>query len=430
MATNSSVQGGSSLGMSRHVRLSVLWFAMFAQWLTVVPIILPDQVSHILGQTAADKEGWIGTIAAAGAVVALVVAPVIGAFSDRLRSIRGRRRPFLIAGVLGSCASLLFLIPFDQGGSIRLYIVAIINLQFWWNIVAGAYAGLVPDIVPDDEQPTASGWLNVMTIGGTITGNILVAVTYRTGHASIALICFVAISLVCLWITLSIPEPPSRGASDRFRLAPFLRSFLIDPRAHRNFYWVLVTRLMSNMGVWSVLTFLLSYLQDVIGVEKPEMVLPALLGAGALFAIPASLLGVKLADRHGIIRVIRWVSWIMAFTVIGYVLVALRPSLFFVAPLVIVYATAYGAYQAVDWALALRVLPSRDEAGKDMGVWHVSMVLPQILGPIGTGWMISWAKVEVSPAFAYIVAFIIASFWFVLAASLVGRIKLHDRATP
>jgi Na+/melibiose symporter-like transporter len=414
----------SSFRTSQHVRLAILWFAMFAQWLTVLPVILPDQVTRILGEDAANKEGWIGTIAAAGAVVALVVAPLAGALSDRLRSSRGRRRPFLIVGVLGSCLSLLLLIPFDGGGSIYLYILAILNLQFWWNLVSGAYAGLVPDVVPDAEQPMASAWLNVMTIAGTIVGNILVAVTYRSGHATIAMACFVATTLACLWLTLSILEPPSRGTSGRFRLAPFLRSFVIDPRAHRNFYWVLVTRLLSNMGVWSVLTFLLSYLQDVIGVAEPEKVLPMLLGAGALFAIPASLWGVRFASRHGIVETVRLTSWIMAAAVIGYVLVVLRPSLFFVAPLVVIYAAAYGAYQAVDWALALQVLPSRDAAGKDMGIWHISMVLPQIVGPAGTGWIISWAKGTVSPSFAYVLAFVIASMWLVLAALLVGRIKL------
>lgn len=414
------------LRTGQQLRLSVLWFAMFAQWLTVLPVILPDQVGQILGAATANREGWIGTIAAAGAIVALAVAPLVGAFSDRLQAVRGRRRPFLIVGVLGSCVSLLLLIPFDAGGSIGLYVVAIINLQFWWNMVSGAYAGLVPDVVPEQDQPTASGWLNVMTIAGTIVGNILVAATYRSGHATTAMTCFVAISVVCLCLTLSVHEPPSRGASDRFRLGAFLHSFLIDPRAHRNFYWVLVTRLLSNMGVWSVLTFLLSYLQDVIGVERPEQVLPMLLGAGALFAIPASLWGVRLADRHGIVRIVRLASWIMAATVIGYVLVALQPSLFLVAPLVIVYAAAYGAYQAVDWALALRVLPSRDAAGKDMGVWHVSMVLPQILGPAGTGWLISWAKAAMSPSFAYVLAFVLAALWLVLAAALVDRIQLSD----
>ena len=104
------------LRTGQQLRLSVLWFAMFAQWLTVLPVILPDQVGQILGAATANREGWIGTIAAAGAIVPLAVAPLVGAFSDRLQAVRGRRRPFLIVGVLGSCVSLLLLIPFDAGG--------------------------------------------------------------------------------------------------------------------------------------------------------------------------------------------------------------------------------------------------------------------------------------------------------------------------
>ena len=372
----------------------------------------------------------VGTIAAAGAIVALLVAPLAGALSDRLRARRGRRRPFLIVGALGSIVSLMLLAPFGSGGSVALYVLAILNLQFWWNVVSGAYAGLVPDVVAPEEQGTASAWLNVMTIAGTIAGNGVVALTYSTGHAAPTIAIFALATLVCLWLTLSVPEAPSPGAAEPFRLAPFLRSFYIDPKAHRNFYWVLLTRLLSNMGVWSVLTFLLSYLRDVIGVDNPEQVLPALLGVGAVLAIPASLIGIGLAERHGLVEIVKAASWIMAATVVGYVLVVLRPSLVLVAPLVLVYAAAYGAYQAVDWALALRVLPSRDAAGKDMGVWHISMVLPQIIGPAATGWIISGAKQAVSPSFGYTVAFALGALWFVLAALFVGRVRLAAPAAP
>ena len=71
-----------------------------------------------------------GTIAALGAFVALLVAPLAGALSDRWGSARGRRRLFLIVGIAGSCAALALLIPFGPGGSIVLYGLAILHLQF------------------------------------------------------------------------------------------------------------------------------------------------------------------------------------------------------------------------------------------------------------------------------------------------------------
>jgi len=73
-------------------------------------------------------------------------------------------------------------------------------------------------------------------------------------------------------------------------------------------------------------------------------------------------------------------SWIMAVCALYFALIAFYPSLALIVPVILIYAAAFGAYQAVDWALALKVLPSAEEAGKDMGIWRISMVLPQILG--------------------------------------------------
>jgi hypothetical protein len=51
-------------------------------------------------------------------------------------------------------------------------------------------------------------------------------------------------------------------------------------------------------------------------------------------------------------------------------------------------------------------------------------VLPQILGPAATGWIITGAKIAVSARFAYTVAFGIAAVWFILSAALIGRVRL------
>ena len=80
--------------VSDQIAVSLLWFALFANWLTVVPVIIPDQIAGILGPAAAAKEGISGSILAIGAFMALVIAPVAGALSDRVRHAKGRRRPW------------------------------------------------------------------------------------------------------------------------------------------------------------------------------------------------------------------------------------------------------------------------------------------------------------------------------------------------
>jgi Na+/melibiose symporter-like transporter len=421
--------GAGRLRTSGQIAVSLLWFALFANWLTVVPVIVPDQVAAILGPDAAAKEGISGTILAIGAVMALVMAPLAGALSDRVRAVKGRRRPFLLSGMIGSCVGLALLAPFGPGSSIVLYALAIVNLQFWWNWACGPYAGLIPDVVPAGDQARASAWMNIMSILGTFTGNGIAVGLYVHGRPAASLAALIAVNLVCLWLTLKgVIEPTSAGAARKFAPGEFLRSFWLSPGAHRNFYRVLVTRLFANLGVWSVLTFLLFYLRDVIGVAEPGKVLPMLLGIGALLGIPASLVAARLAERYGIVATVRATSWMMAAAAIAYVLIAFHPGVVLTVPVFLVYFAGWGAYQAVDWALALKVLPKSETSGKDMGIWHVALVLPQILGPAVTGWIITGAKLAVSARFAYALAFAIAALWFSLAAMLVARVRLPANA--
>jgi MFS family permease len=271
--------------------------------------------------------------------------------------------------------------------------------------------------------------MNVMSVFGTIAGNLILYVFYRPERPVPAFAALIAIGLVCLTLTLwRVREEPVVGLTPPFDMMKFLRSFYLPPTRHSNFFWVLTTRLFSNMGIWSIFTFLLFYLSDVIGLARPENILPALLGTGAAVAIPASLLGARLADRFGIVPVVRATSWIMALAATCFVLTALAPRLTFMAPLVVLFSAASGAYQAVDWALAIAVLPSPESAGKDMGIWHISMVLPQMLGPATTGWLISWLTLVASGTIAYTVAFGLAALWFLLAAALVGRVRLTNPA--
>jgi MFS family permease len=87
-----------------------------------------------------------------------------------------------------------------------------------------------------------------------------------------------------------------------------------------------------------------------------------------------------------------------------------------------VFGIGYGAYQAVDWALAIDVLPQGESAAKDMGIWHVSLVLPQVLAPALTGVVLSAFK-ESSLLLGYTVVFILTALWFILGTVFVRQIR-------
>lgn len=279
----SSLSRGSNPATGRfatadHVFVSLLWLAFYSQWATIIPTIIPDQIRVILGPEGINsQEFYNGIIIAAGNCVALIIAPIAGALSDRSRSRHGHRRPFLVRGILGACVGLLLIMPFGAGDSLLLYAVVIANLQFWWNWAAGPYAGLVADIVPVRDQVTASGWLNVMTIIGSALGSGLMAAIYVAGQPSRMVLIFIIINLACLGLTLvRVHEAPGAGI-DTVAFGDYIKTFIPKIRSNTNFYWVLLTRLLAQMGIWPVLIFLLYYLVKVIGVA-PETA-PNLLSA-------------------------------------------------------------------------------------------------------------------------------------------------------
>ena len=81
-----------SLNTALHVRLASLWFALFAQWLTVLPVILPEQIAAIVGPDSVKKKGMTGSIAEARRTVRLAFPGLLPVRRQRGRP-QGQHRP-------------------------------------------------------------------------------------------------------------------------------------------------------------------------------------------------------------------------------------------------------------------------------------------------------------------------------------------------
>lgn len=58
------------------------------------------------------------------------------------------------------------------------------------------------------------------------------------------------------------------------------------------------------------------------------------------------------------------------------------PSFSLMLGLGVLFGLGYGAFVSVDWALATDVLLSRSTAAKDLGIWGISITLPQVVAPL------------------------------------------------
>lgn len=406
---------------AQQFRLSFYWFAYNCQWVALLAIVLPSQVALVAGP--ARKELATGAIIGVGALFSLVLTPLAGALSDRSRSRWGRRRPFLLAGTLVNVLFLFFIAPAGAGTGIVLYALLYLGIQLGSNWAGGPYAALIPDLVPLPRRGAASGWMALMTTLGTLGGALLAGQLVRPGAYFPTYAIIAATLLLALGVTwVGVHETPSAKAVPRAKLSAALRGFLPDPRAHSDFYWVLGTRCLIGMGIYSVFSFFQYYLGDVIGVHDPEKEASYLVGVIIAAGAPTSLVAGALSDRVGRKPLVFLSGSVMAVAALAFILAGLGQSMGWIFWVGALFGVGYGAYQAVDWALAVDVLPPGDGAGKDMGIWHVALVFPQVLAPALSGFLLAALK-PVSLIGGYVAVFVLTATWCVLGTVLVSRVR-------
>lgn len=421
----------------QQASLSLYWFAINAHWTAILITLLPLQAELIGG---ADFKGrTLGQILALGALVSMLVAPLFGAWSDRVRTRWGRRKPFLVAGTIGNVLGLLALafIPSAPQALIP-YIVAFMWIELFNNLASAPYSALIPDMVPLEQRGSASGWMGLMQMLGNFAGGITGLLLGLLGGISGAYIAIAVIMIVgMLGTVLTVQERPPPSVPP-FRWRAFVRG-IVEPFRSRDFSWVFWTRLLVTLGTFTVQSFLLFYMKDVVaggaaqyaytflGVRLASdaaaatsfFVLALLVGA-----ILSSLAAGTLSDRYGRKLMVYISGGLQALVVIVFVF----SSGFAMAVVMgVVFGLGYGAYQAVDWALASDVLPSQEDYARDMGVWHVAFTLPQVLAvPIG-GLLLdtfqALGRASGRPNLGYTVIFVIAFVYFVLGTLLVRQVK-------
>ncbi len=382
---------------------------------------MPHQIAALVGESR--KELMNGLVPALGALLSLVATPIAGALSDRSTHRLGRRRPYLAAGTAINIVFLFAMAAIGGHGGIGLFLLAYLGVQLGANVAGGPYAGLVPDLVPVEQRGTASGWLALMTAVGTLLGVILAGAL--VGHGSylpIYALTAVVLALFAVLTVAGVKERPLQAAPEPFRVRAFLASFRLSGPRYRDFFFVLFTRALVTMGIYSVFTFFQFFLHDVVGVANAAKATSYLVGIIIALGIPTSLVAGALSDRLGRKPLVYLSGGVMALASLLFVGVGFHPSLSAMYWIGALFGVGYGAYQAVDWALAIDVLPPGENAAKDMGIWHVSLVLPQMLAPALTGALLAVLK-PTSLLLGYTVVFTLTALWFILGTVFVRQIR-------
>ncbi|HEU5379349.1 MAG TPA: MFS transporter [Ktedonobacteraceae bacterium] len=235
----------------------------------------------------------------------------------------------------------------------------------------------------------------------------------------------VAWGLMTLWNTthspnLQLDSNIQQVVLEMLATVGILRLFDFNPRRDPDFAWVLVTRLVMMLGIYTISTFLQFYMRDAVGVAHPEQATTSFIILVSLTSLVSAFAAGWLSDRFGRKRLVYISGFMMAL--VGVVFVITHSYTLVIAAGAI-FGLGYGAYQSVDWALVADVLPSDKNFARDMGVWNIALSLPQVIAPVLGGPIIDSFTRAHNPVLGFQVLFTMAIIYCVLGTVTVRFIR-------
>ncbi|AWN23720.1 MFS transporter [Deinococcus irradiatisoli] len=402
--------------------LSSFWFGTAFMWLLLLLVLMPAEVVQFVGDER--KGTFLGLLGGIGALVALVLPPIVGNYSDRI----GKRLPLIRLGVgvnliglavMGYAASAL------QGISgFWVYLAGFLLVQFGNNYATAPYSALVPELVPPLLRGRYSGVMGMLQASGQLLGGVgALVIGLLDLPDALSYVLIAAVLLISAVVTLrGVPETQLQAQ----RLAaPGKRLNVAQLFAHQPFLWVFITRALFALGQYSVQPFLQFYAGDVLHQKNPATATSLLLMAIILASIATTLIGGRVSDRIGRKPVIYLAGTVMAVMAVALLF---APNFYVALGLALAFGLGFGAFTSVDWALGSDAMPSSSSYARDMGIWHVAFVGPQLV-ETPQGALLDWGNAQ-GGNLGYSLVFGLAAACFILGVLLVRNVPetVHNAA--
>ncbi|GAA2490408.1 MFS transporter [Streptomyces gobitricini] len=344
--------------------------AMFVVYMGVGQVLLPVQVELL---DPADKIANLGLVSGIAAVFATLFNPLAGLLSDRSR----RRNPWILGGGLAALGALALL------GAMRTILLVTIGwclVQAMMNVYQAAITAVVPDRVPMERRGLASAMVGMGIPIGTIIG-VMAAAAFvphdvRTGYLVLgAVVAGVAVLFTALVRERKLPEVETVPLGRQ--LAAFGSALKTG-----DFRWAFIGRFLMMLGYFAVFLYQLYILQDHIDLPKglsPAAAVAIISPVSAVCTLLSTVVGGVLSDRIG--RRKPFIAVSCVFTALGMIVPVVSPTWTGMLAFCVITGLSFGCFMAVDTALVTLVLPSADDAARDMGVLNIANAGPQIIAP-------------------------------------------------
>lgn len=426
---------------SKFLRNQILLMGILLAGDTIFGFFEQNYLNTYLSQVLGLAPLFISLMVSLSAVVGLITNLTWGIISDNTRGKYGRRRPYLLFGIISGISMILFAFSIDIAGGnvITAYIICIILDVVIIGITSNAYyvseRALIPDKVEIEKRGRANGIVNNVGYIGLLlaVASFLVAdmifgqetsegtVIGQGGHIFTLLIGGICISVAGIIGFLLIKEKPVDQLPPKKKFFTELREIFDVKKFRENneFFKIVLALTIYRIGISTIMPFLFIWI-FALGLTTVEL-LSVVLISFVILIIITTLLG-KLADKHGRRRFIPLSLIIISISIIFIPFVKLGTNINLILMLCLFPFVLIGllGLETPMNAWSQDLLPEQ-ERGKFLGLLNIIRTISQIIGSFIGGLIATYMIIQGFVPESFV--FVFAPIFFIASIPLFLRVK-------
>ncbi len=381
-----------------------------------VPVILNEHYGKSLSV--------IGFIMSLDNIIAFFMLPIIGLYSDRVRTRIGRRMPFIIPGVIIGAIIFIF-IPLAKSFSIIVFLTVIILFSIVMAVYRSPTVSLIPDFLSSERRSMGNAISNL--VAGIAAGiSLLGAGSLLEAGYTVGAFAFISISMiVCLVILASvIREPQKFTIKEEFEIGIFtqLKNEInkMFTSVDKSMLFMLLAILSWFVALNAIIAFYSTYVWKIflphLDSEKAAGEASKVLFMFPVIFVIFSLVGGYYGGRLGRIKTMKIgliillislavSSFIRENSLFGY-------SLDWKTSFSIIFITAAIGWGLVNVNSIVVIWEHSEDNGIGTGLYYTFSNAAAIFGPIIAG--ITMDLIHINALFPFTIFFILLSIVFLL----------------
>ncbi|HEY7858079.1 MAG TPA: MFS transporter [Candidatus Nanopelagicales bacterium] len=351
---------------------------MSTSMLFIAPLLVTMalKVNSLVGIKAAPSS--LSLVAGVGALLSIFANPFFGRMSDRTSSPLGMRRPWMVIGLAVGTFGILVV---ALAPNIAVVLLGWCIAQVFFNALLAAMVAVLPDQVPTVQRGLVSGVLGVCLPIAAVSGTFVVKLFTGNQLTMFLAPCIIGGLFILPFAATLKDRRLAKADKPTWSLREFASTFYVNPRKNPDFAWAFVSRFMFVLAYAFLITYQAYYLLNQIASTEADVPRQIFLGtvAQSVLLIAASLIGGRVSDRTGRRKIFVLTASIVYGLALFVIAIASSFNGFLVGTAI--SGLGFGLYVAVDLALVVDVLPDKNSAAKDLGVFNIAGALPFSMAP-------------------------------------------------